>query len=60
MKEIEKYMKDTIWSEISNKLFPDELTLLKRNTCLEPALDTRLNIKHKEILIVSTPKETLK
>lgn len=49
-------LKDTIWTEISNKLFPDELTLLKRNTCLESVLDTRLNIKHKEILIVSTPK----
>ena len=49
-------LKDTIWTEISNKLFPDELTLLKRNTYLESVLDTRLNIKHKEILIVSTPK----
>ena len=46
-------MKDRIWNEISNRLFPDE-----DYTNNMEVLCSRLTIKPKQIVIVSTPKDT--
>ena len=40
--------------KLHNKLFPDELDMIRHNRYTLP--QTRLKIKQKQILVVSTPK----
>lgn len=50
-------MKDRIWNEISNRLFPDEVFPEDDYTNNMDVLCSTLTIKPKQIVIVSTPKE---
>lgn len=52
-------MKDRIWNEISNRLFLDEVFPDNMDyTNNMEVLCSRLTIKPKQIVIVSTPKDT--
>ena len=46
-------MRDKVWNKISNMVFPDEMDYTNNI----PVLCSRLTIKPKQIVIVSTPKE---